>query len=151
MWSTAELGSAGSGLLSILHWADYPAVPASPALSQAGISPAAHRVGRWWVLTSQEGPSVLMSLVNLTSFSWDPRPPPQLWELHLNSAPCVLSCVGAVSVPSIVPAAGSMGALQTWVTVPCCSPVSWMNPRVTVQVACPPILSPEQTLDLCCR
>lgn len=41
-------------------------------------------------------------------------------ELYLSSAPYVfLSSVGAVPAPSTAPAAGSMGAPQTQVTVPC--------------------------------
>lgn len=63
-------------LLSLVCCSSYPrlnnlAFPASAALAQAGISSAAHRVGRGWVLTSQEGPGVLMSLINLTNFTWD--------------------------------------------------------------------------------
>lgn len=108
-----------------------PAVPASAALTQAGISTAAHRVGRWWVLTSQESSSVLMSLINLTSFTWDPGSAPRTF----------LSSVRAVPVPSMVPAAGSVGALQVCVAVPCCCLLPWMNLAVTGQVAWCPVLS----------
>lgn len=135
-------------LLGLVCCASYtrlknPAVPTSAALTQAGISTAAQ--GGKVVGVDQPGEPQCV------------HEPHCLNQLHLGpmlscSAPyAFLSSVGAVPVPQHCPAAGSLGALQTHVVVPCCCLVSWMNPAVPVQVAWYLVLPPDWTLELCCR